>query len=82
MQDLLESLQYKNNKNYQNKICKVLIENKLNNQEKYFGRTENMTPVILETAGCKIGEIIDVEINSFNKKNLFGFHKLNKERAA
>ena len=29
-----------------------------------------------------IGEIIDVEINSFNKKNLFGFHKLNKEKAA
>ena len=82
MQDLLESLQYKNNKNYQNKICKVLIENKLNNQEKYFGRTENMTPVILEADECKIGEIIDVEVNSFNKKNLFGFRKLNKERAA
>ena len=82
MQDLLESLQYKNNKNYQNKICKVLIENKLNNQEKYFGRTENMTPVILEADECKIGEIIDVEVNSFNKKNLFGLRKLNKERAA
>ena len=33
-----------------------------------FGRTENMTPVILEADECKIGEIIDVEVNSFNKK--------------
>ncbi len=82
MQNLLESLQYENNKNYHNKTCKVLIENKLNKQEKYFGRTECMTPVILNSDECKIGEIIDVEIHSFNKKNLFGFHKINKEKAA
>ena len=82
IQDLLESLQYKNNEKYQNKTCKVLIENKLDNQEKYFGRTESMTPVIFHSNDCTIGEIIDVEINSFNKKNLFGFHKLNKEKAA
>ena len=82
MQDLLESLQYKNNKKYQSKTCKVLIENKLYNQEKYFGRTESMEPVIFTSNGCAAGEIIDVEINSFNKKNLFGFHKLNKEKAA
>ena len=82
MQNLLETLQYKNNKNFQNKTCKVLIENKLDNQSKYYGRTENMIPVICNSNGCTIGEIINVEINSFNKKNLFGFHKLDKEKAA
>ena len=82
MQNLLENLQYKNNKNYQNKMCKVLVENKLDNQEKYFGRTESAASVFFDSNECTIGEIIDVEINSFNKKNLFGFHKLNKERAA
>ncbi len=82
MQNLLENLQYKNNKNYQNKTCKVLVENKLNNQEKYFGRTESAMSVFFNSNGCTIGEIIDVEINSFNKKNLSGFHKLNKEQAA
>ena len=82
LQKILEEFQKKNNESYLYKNCKVLIENKLNNQEKYFGRTENMTPVILEADECKIGEIIDVEVNSFNKKNLFGFRKLNKERAA
>jgi len=82
MQNLLENLQYKNNKNYQNKTCKVLVENKLNNQAKYFGRTESAMSVFFNSNGCTIGEIIDVEINSFNKKNLSGFHKLNKEQAA
>ena len=82
MQNLLESIQYKNNKNYQNKIYKVLVENKLNNQEKYFGKTESGTSVFFNSNQCTAGEIIDVEINSFNKKNLFGFHKLNKEKAA
>ena len=82
MQNLLENLQYKNNKNYQNKTCKVLVENKLNNQAKYFGRTESAMSVFFNSNGCTNGEIIDVEINSFNKKNLSGFHKLNKEQAA
>ena len=82
MQNLLENLQYKNNKNYQNKTCKVLVENKLNNQAKYFGRTESAMSVFFNSNACTIGEIIDVEINSFNKKNLSGFHKLNKEQAA
>ena len=59
-----------------------MIENRLDNQEKYFGRTECMTPVIFSSKKCTIGETIEVEINSFNKKNLFAFHKLNKEKAA
>ena len=59
-----------------------MVENKLDNQEKYFGRTESAASVFFNSNGCTIGEIIDVEINSFNKKNLSGFHKLNKEQAA
>ena len=55
-----------------------LIENKLDNQEKYFGRTKYMTPVIFETDNCKIGELANVKIISFNKKNLFGIYKTNK----
>ena len=34
-----------NNQNYVQKNCEVLVENKSNNQEKYFGRTKYMTPV-------------------------------------
>jgi len=62
--------------------CEVLIENKLDNQEKYFGRTKFMTPVIFESENCKPGELVNVKITTFNQKNLFGFHKANKEKAA
>ena len=30
----------------------------------------------------KPGEIVNVKINSFNKNNLFGFHKSNKSEKA
>ena len=60
----------------------MLIENKLDNQEKYFGRTKYMTPVIFEANSCKIGELANVAITSFNQKNLFGIYKTNKVEAA
>jgi len=82
LQNKLENFQYINNKKYLHQNCEVLIENKLDNQEKYFGRTKYMTPVIFETDNCKIGELANVKIISFNKKNLFGIYKTNKVKAA
>ena len=82
LQKLLENFQIENNKNYINKSCEVLVENKLKKQESYFGRTKCMTPVIFDTDKCIPGDLIDVEIKSFNKKNLFGTYKKNKEKAA
>ena len=32
----------------ENKLVNVLVENKINNQNKYFGRTEHMTAVIFD----------------------------------
>ena len=82
LQNILENFQNKNNKKYLQQNCEVLIENKLNNQKKYFGRTKHMTPVIFETDNCKIGELVNVKITSFNQKNLFGIYKTNKMKAA
>ena len=62
--------------------CEVLIENKLDNQEKYFARTKYMTPVIFEANNCKPGELANVKILSFNKKNLFGIFETNKIKVA
>ena len=70
------------NKNHLQKSCKVLVENKLKDQEKYFGRTECMTPVIFDSNCCLPGEIVDVEIISYNRTNLFGLHNTNKIEAA
>jgi len=82
LQNTLEDYQQKNNQKYLQQNCEVLIENKLDNQEKYFGRTKYMTPVIFETDNCKIGELANVKITSFNQKNLFGIYKTNKVEAA
>ena len=82
IQNILENLQRENNKNYLNKYCEVLIENRLEKQGKYFGRTKYMTPVIFDAEKCKPGEIVNVKITSFNQKNLFGFYKTNKAEAA
>ena len=59
-----------------------MIENKLDDQDRYFGRTKYMTPVIFQSDNCKPGQLISVKITSFNKNNLFGFHKNNKVKAA
>ena len=82
LQNILENFQNENNKKYLQQNCEVLIENKLHNQEKYFSRTKHMTPVIFEADNCRIGELVNVKIASFNQKNLFGIYETNKVIAA
>ena len=82
LQNILENFQFKNNKNNLQKYCEVLVENKLNNQKKYFGRTKYMTPVIFDSDNCNPGELVNIKITSHNQINLFGFHKANKIKAA
>ena len=60
----------------------MLVENKLDMQEKYFGRTKYMSPVIFESDSCEPGELVNVKIASINQNNLFGIHRNNKEKAA
>ena len=82
LQNVLEGFQFENNKKYQGKYCEVLVENKLDMQEKYFGRTKYMSSVIFESDSCKPGELVNVKIASVNRNNLFGIHRNNKEKAA
>ena len=82
LQSILESFQLEKNKKYRGKYCEVLVENKLDMQEKYFGRTKCMSPVIFESDSCKPGELVNVKIASINQNNLFGIHQSNKEKAA
>ena len=74
LQNILENLQLKNNQIYINQYCEVLIENKINNQAKYFGRTKFMTPVVFESDNCKPGELVNVKITS---STLIGTPSLN-----
>ena len=82
IQNQLFNLQLKKNKKLEEKKIEVLVENKLKNQNSYFGRTRKMTPVIFESTSCNPGDLIQVEIISSNQNNLFGKHMENKFKAA
>ncbi len=60
------------NKSLENKIVKVLVENKMKNNNKLFGRTEHMTSVIFEGNVKNVGKVVKVEINNSNQNTLFG----------
>ena len=82
LQNLLEDIQYSDNAKYLNKSCEVLVENNLKGQNKYFGRSRYMNSVIIENSNFESGDIVDVKIKFFNKKNLFGLAINNKVKAA
>ena len=81
VQSILEDLQYKNNRKYLNQNCEVLVENKLEKQERYFGRTKLMTPVIFDLEKYP-GEIVNLKVSLANQKNLFSLNKNSKVNAA
>tara|TARA_B100001123_G_C15309388_1_gene1023823 strand:+ start:1228 stop:2595 length:1368 start_codon:yes stop_codon:yes gene_type:complete len=67
------------NKYLENRIAKVLVENQIKNQEKLFGRSEHMTPVIFNGNKKNIGKVIPVKINKSNHNSLFGEIELIKD---
>ena len=64
--------QIKKNKSLEGKILNVLVENKMKDGIKLFGRTEYMTSVIFDGNIDCIGKIVQVEITSSNQNSLFG----------
>ena len=82
IQDILKKMQLENNKMYLNKHVEVLIENKLDGKEKYFGRTKFMTPVKFDSNNCQPGDLVNVKITSFNQNGLFGVYQNSKIKAA
>ena len=82
IQKQLFDLQLNKNKELEGKKIEVLVENKLKNQNSFFGRTRKMTPVIFESTSCNPGDLVQVDIISSNQNNLFGKHMVNKFKAA
>ena len=64
--------QIKRNKILETTIVNVLVENKMKDGIKLFGRTEFMTSVIFDGDVENIGKIVQVEITSSNQNSLFG----------
>jgi tRNA-2-methylthio-N6-dimethylallyladenosine synthase len=50
----------------------VLVENLTEDKINFFGRSEYMTPVILNGSEENIGKVVSVKITASNKNTLFG----------
>ena len=74
IQELLFKIQIKRNKNLVGLEFDVLVENKMKNSQKFFGRIPKMTSVIFDSLSSNIGEIVKVKIIDANQNNLFGEH--------
>ena len=71
MQDLLFKYQSKINKSFEKNFIEVLVENKMKDQNKYFGRNKYLSSVIFEDYKHNVGKIINVKIEKSNKKKLY-----------
>ncbi len=82
IQKVLESHQIKKNENLIGKSIEVLVENKLKNQNKYFGRNVFLNSVIFEGKKKYIGELVNIKIKKINRNTLFGKIDENKKMRA
>ena len=58
----------------------MLFENKLDKQNKYFGRDKFLNSVIVQSSKDLTGQIIDIKIDAFNHNSLFGTILSNEKR--
>ena len=72
IQEKLFRNQIEINKSMENQIIDVLVENKMEKQNKFFGRNKYITPVIFDGNDNQIGKSIKVKIQTSNQNTLFG----------
>ena len=65
----------------ENKIVEVLVENRLNKQNKLFGRNKFLSSVIFEGNESYIGKVVKVNVESSNQNTLFGKIEKNMKAA-
>ena len=71
-QKLADEIKINYRKNLINKTTPTLFENKIKNENKYFGRDEHSNSVIVESDHNLIGKIKNVKILKVNHNTLFG----------
>ena len=81
LQSLLFNNQIEHNKLQENKEIDVLVENKLNDQDKFFGRNKFLSSVIFDDEENHIGKLVKVNIESSNQNSLFGKVEKNMKAA-
>ena len=68
------------NKSLEGKEIKVLVENKTENKNKFFGKSEYMTSVIFDGNEQDVGNEIKVKIKNSNQNTLIGENLSNSEQ--
>ncbi len=81
IQEKLFNNQIELNKSMENKKIKVLVENKLSDQNKLFGRNKFLSSVIFKGDKNLIGNLVDIKITSSNQNTLFGEIETNMKAA-
>ncbi len=81
IQEKLFKNQKEKNKSLENTIVDVLVENKINKQNKLFGRNKYISPVIFDGNERNIGKVVKVKVQNSNQNTLFGLLD-NKKKAA
>ena len=82
IQKNLFNYQIKKNRSFEGKSVEILVENRMQNQFKLFGRNEFNNSVIFEGNENNVGKIIKVKIENTNQKSLFGKIENNKDMKA
>ena len=80
LQEVLEKINTQSKKDFLNKSTEVLFENKMKNQNKYFGRDKFLNSIVVESDEDLTGQLLNVKINNFNHNSLFGEIFSNKSR--
>jgi tRNA-2-methylthio-N6-dimethylallyladenosine synthase len=70
------------NRSLEKKIVEVLVENRMKDQSKLFGRNKYLNSVIFDGSENNIGKILKVKIETSNQNNLFGKIEKNKDMRA
>ncbi len=81
LQEKLFNNQIKFNKSMEGSLIEVLAENKLNQQDKFFGRNKFLTPVIFDGYNENIGKVVKIRIENSNQNTLFGKVEKNMKAA-
>ncbi len=72
IQEELFNNQIEINKSFENNTINVLVENKMEKQNKLFGRNKYISPVIFDGNENLIGKVVKVKVQTSNQNTLFG----------
>ena len=72
IQEELFNNQIQINKSLENNTINVLVENKIEKQNKLFGRNKYISPVIFDGNDSHIGKVVKIKVLNSNQNTLFG----------